>query len=350
MKQRLHLIYIAPSKNTFVERFNLCTPKYRNAANSKFELAGWPSPIYAPYCITYYLANRLCSQFDVKVYDWNETCRFTASKSDIILCHPKVIVEKNGKITLDFESISWRALSEASGARKILFMPYVPGADDLWLPQALAAANGEMVAITGLVWMKDFAAGPTSQLTKRFLRLDMGIEGQDYPRVKTTFNPPGKRKFLYIGHTADYKNTQMLEGIAATLPKFEGGHIGFGRIAGWKHLGSQIDLTPESMRVLAKEYDIFVSVSTGDAQATTILEQICFGLAIACTPETGYTFESLYRLDCKDLDLNVKILSELQRASEGQLLKHCEDNLRHVVEFHNWKDFADRVVKFINPS
>ena len=228
-------------------------------------------------------------------------------------------------------------------------MPYVPGADDLWLLNAVTAANGEMIAITGLVWMKDFAAGPTSKLTKHFLRLDMGIEVKDYPRVKTVFNPAGKRKFLYIGHTADYKNTRIIERIAATLPHFEGGHIGFGSIAGWKQLGSQLDLTPETMREIGEEYDIFVSVSTGDAQATTILEQICFGLAVASTPETGYTFESLYRLDSRDLDHNVKVLSEMRIASEGELLKHCEDNLRYAAEFHNWKDFADRVVRFIGP-
>lgn len=199
------------------------------------------------------------------------------------------------------------------------------------------------------IWARDWQAkSPFADLGDlRKTHLIMGIDAEDYPRVKQSFNPSGKRGYLYIGHTSWYKNTKELERIAESLPGYEFGHIGAGEIKGWKKIADFASLTPQFMSEIAKKYDFFVNVSTADPGATTILEQMCFGFVVACTPETGYEHPSLLRLSTNDTDSNVKILEDLQSLPAEELLKIATANRMVAMEKHSWGQFTKSALDFM---
>ena len=180
--------------------------------------------------------------------------------------------------------------------------------------------------------------------------LHMSIDTSDYPYSKKKFNIPGTRGYLYIGHDAWYKNTSELERIAARMPGKRFSHIGGGTIRGWKKLSNFSVLTPSFINQLVRDHDIFVTVSTADPQATTILEQMCLGLAVACTPETGYEYPSLFPLHTHNTEYNVRILQDLQEIQEDELISRAQRNRLIVETQHTWGQFTDSVCKFIGLS
>jgi glycosyltransferase involved in cell wall biosynthesis len=214
-------------------------------------------------------------------------------------------------------------------------------------------AGGGAIFIGGEIWERDWVTkSPFADLgeLKKIHLTRMGIDSKEYPLVKKSFNPKGIRRYLYVGHTAWYKNTAELERIAAAMPQYEFAHIGGGEVAGWKKLANFATLTPEYMKKLASEYDFFVNVSTADPQATTIVEQMCFGLAIACTPETGYDYPTFTELRVHDTEHNVRALLELQNADEEELLVRSRENRKIAVEKHGWAQFTDKVLDFAGIS
>lgn len=178
--------------------------------------------------------------------------------------------------------------------------------------------------------------------------MDNAIDPNEYPMVKTKFNPKGERKFFYVGHTAWYKNTIEMERLADCMPHFCGSHIGGGIIKGWKKIADFATLTPEFMLRIADEYDIFINTSSGDPQATTILEAICFGFPVACTPETGYNYPSIMKLDVNDTVKNIETLIRMQHMEETELQKLVKSNYTYVLDKHSWKSFLEKITKFMN--
>ena len=58
------------------------------------------------------------------------------------------------------------------------------------------------------------------------MHIDLAVNRSDFPFIKKNFNPIKKRRFLYIGHTALYKNFSLLERLAEKLPDIEFAWIG----------------------------------------------------------------------------------------------------------------------------
>jgi hypothetical protein len=314
----------------------------------------WQRPIRAPHSISYHILHALRKRGTVRFYSIYEKGPIHLGEDDIFIGQP---IPRGGfsytgrPESDDPESITSATLRlyTGSGHKKILIMPYandpmlVGWAKDL----AERYANG-LILIGGEIWTRNWEDTPFGSIDKRNItRLDMGIDMDDYPLVKKQFNAPGKRRYLYIGHTAWYKNTAELERIARAMPEYEFAHIGNGDIKGWKKISGFAKLTPTYMRELAKQYDIFVSTSSADAQATTILEQMCFGLVVACTHESGYEYSSLVRLSTFDTSHNVRALLELQCASEAELVRRVSENRKIAAHAHSWKLLCDTVTNLV---
>ncbi len=131
------------------------------------------------------------------------------------------------------------------------------------------------------------------------------------------------------------------------MPDFQGGHIGGGIVRGWKQISDFAPFTKEFLDEIAKEYDIFVTTSTADAQATTILENMCFGFPIACTPETGYEYPSIVRLSTHDTEANVMALTKMKNMNEDELLKLVQENYDIVKKYHSWETYVKKVSDFM---
>lgn len=316
-------------------------------------LIPWQRPIRAPHSISYHLLHALQGLSRVRFYSLYERGRITLGPDDIFIGQP---VPQGGfsyegrPETDDPHSVTSATLRHYQGSshKKALIMPYANDETYISWTRTLSSLADRLILVGGDYWRKDTASIPLGDLTgRKVLGVNMCVAPEEYPFIKTSFNPPGQRKFLYVGHTGWYKNIAELERIAAAIPGFQGGHIGIGEIRGWKKISNFTRLTPDFMQSIAKEYDIFVNTSSADPQATTILEHMCFGFPIACTAESGYTYDSVTRLSTTDTSLNCAQLNRLQYEDEAVLKRASRENLEHVVQSHNWKNFTDAITSFI---
>ncbi len=317
-------------------------------------LISWQHPIRSVHAISYNLLHTFKNKgYPVRFYSLYEECVAKVGPDDIFIGLPVPRGGMGATRPDDDEpcSVTSRTIREHPHNKNFIIMPYSHDPTYAMWTKALVKQNAEQgggaIFIGGKIWEDNWERSPYADITPlKKIHVAMGIDPNDYPRVKTHFNPKGKRRYIYIGHTSWYKNTEQLERIASAIPGFEGLHIGGGHVRGWENR-SFASLTPEFMTGIAEAYDIFVNTSIGDPQATTILEQMCFGLVVACTPETGYAHPSLVMLSTSDTEKNVQILQGLQYADEEHLLRRADQNRATAIAEHSWEKFCSRVVTFM---
>lgn len=354
--QRMHFAYTVPMSRSIARRaidkllLKLrLPPLYRNASDM---FIPWKQPVRSPHCISYQLLHAFKKSYKVKFYNIYERLMPRMHKGDIFVGQPMPsggFVNESRPKTDDKGSVTSLAIRNSPNTKNFLIMPYTH--DPLyisWTRDLVASQIEGLILVGGKIWERDWHLSPLKDIQiKRKIHVEMGINPEDYPVVKKSFSSKGSRKYLYIGHTAWYKNIVELERIAAKMSEYQFAHIGGGEVKGWKKLADFADLTPQFMSEIAKEYDIFVNTSTGDAQATTILEQMCFGFVVACTPETGYDHESLIGLHTSDTESNVRILKRLQDLDESEMLSIAAKNRQAAVEHHSWEEFTSKIIRFI---
>lgn len=347
----VHFVYSIPRGNLFdrirdrLSRYGVLPYRYRNGKMT------WNHPVRSPHSITFHLLQALRTRYRVKLYSMYEKGKITLKPGDFMIGSPVPVghfssAPRSGGD--DPTSIVSRTIRENSEGKTFLLMPYAREEGySSWVRTLAGEADGLMLVCSDL-WTRDTKDTPLGDLTLYdWMRIPMCIDPKDYPLVKETFNPPGTRKILYIGHDAWYKNVPELERIATALPQYSFGHLGSGSVSGWKNIASFATLTPEFMKEIAREYDLFVTVSTADPQATTILEQMCFGMPIACTPETGYEYPSIVRLSTTDTAHNVKQLELLQHMPEEQLRALVRQNRETAIHSHHWNQFTDPILAYL---
>lgn len=361
MKPTVHFAYTAPFGASLARRgldkaLRLAhfPPLYRSGYDA---LIPWQHPIRAPHSITYNVLRTIRERgYPVRLYSLYEHAIAQRKPEDIFIGQP---LPKNGmgatrSVSDDSLSITSRTIRTYPSPRNFIMMPYAHDAEYSTFAKELirenSAAGGGAIFIGGDIWQRNWETkSPLADLgeLRKIHITHMGIDADEYPVVKKRFNEKGKRGYLYIGHTAWYKNTLELERIAERMPRDRFAHIGGGTIKGWKKLADFASLTSDYMSRLADEYDIFVNVSTADPQATTIIEQMCFGFAVACTPETGYEYSTLVKLSTHDTEYNVRTLSSLQNLSGEHLISTAQVNRNVVITQHTWNQFVDKVLDFV---
>jgi len=361
MKPTVHLAFAVPMGSTLLRRgldkgisFAHLPPLYRSAWDP---LIPWQHPIRAPHSITYNLTRAIQARgYRVRLYRLYEHTVASMKPGDIFIGQPLPFggLGATRGTTDDPATVTSRTVREFPSKRNFILMPYAHDEQYSGFLRNIvgenAKAGGGAIFVGGKIWERDWdKRSPLAELGPlRKLHLPMAIDPTEYPFVKKTFNAKGKRRYLYIGHTAWYKNTVELERIAARMPEYEFAHIGGGEIKGWKKLSNFAKLTPEYVSRLANEFDIFMTVSTADPQATTILEQMCFGFPVACTPESGYDHDSIVLLSTTDTEGNCKKLLELQVEEEEGLLTRARKNHDYALRFHDWDEFTKSITSFIH--
>ncbi len=312
-------------------------------------LIPWKRPIRAPHSISFHLLHALQKRYRVRFYSIYEHTVAPVRSGDLVLAQPAPVTTDNPPRQIDKEAVTHRTFYEHPEVKKIIIMPY--SGDSLytaWWKDLVRDHGANCIFLCGKIWIDRWNLSPFKGLSiKRLLRLNMCIDQDEYPLVKSSFNSKGKRGYLYIGHVSWYKNTSQLERIAEAMPEYTFGHIGGGHIRGWEKISEFADLTPQFMAKIAEVYDVFVNCSTADPQATTILEQMCFGFAVACTPESGYTYDSVIPLSTTDTIFNVKQLLKLQNLDQEILLEWSKKNREYARLFHHWEAFSKEIMKYI---
>lgn len=350
----IHFVYATPY--SLLDKITMRLFK-RKLYHPSWERYNWPDPLKAPLSITYQIAKRLAENYHVKLYHLKERIVIEPEEGDILLGH----------LWPDPKTVMYRSLDNSKFSMKCLVGPYnhdvrqwsssinvenfgpPPGVPPqvLWVYKAIMKCD-KCFAICGRYWIDTFEKSPFAALQDKIVHLNMAIDTDQYPMVKIRFNQPGKRKFFYIGRYAHEKGTDLLERLAENVPGFEGGYICPGRhIKGWKKISEPTKLTPDFMKKIAEEYDIFINMSRADAQATTVLEAMSWGFPVACTRESGYTDENFFYLDLHDENTNIEIFRRIQQMTNTELERMALDNRKVVEDTYCWSKFVSKIEKTI---
>jgi glycosyltransferase involved in cell wall biosynthesis len=286
------------------------------------------------------LGEHLRARHDVRQYDWDDTRAITPGSDAVLLGHA--------------HPAPWtifRRSAARPGWRRILpLSPYSHGDNYqvAFLDRTIHRAD-LYLAITGNRWFETVGDSAFAHWRPKMVHVDLAVDRTDFPRVKGAFAEQGRRRFLYIGHTRWYKNTDYLSTIAALMPEADFSWIGHGGrpIAGLKALGRWNFATEEARRLVA-EHDFLVTAGSSDANPTTILEAMAWGLIPVCTPESGYRgLAGVPNIPLDDAHAAVAILRELQAAPSARLEELRAMNDAALEEHFNWERFCHVVAEAI---
>ncbi|MBT5793447.1 MAG: hypothetical protein HOI10_01105 [Deltaproteobacteria bacterium] len=193
--------------------------------------------------------------------------------------------------------------------------------------------------------MRRLKDSPFQHWEQKIVHLDLAVDREDFPFIKEYFNPAGKRRFLYIGHTAWYKNTSFLERLAEKLPE-----TSFSWMGGTQRLNNinglgKLDFSKVDAHKLIKEFDFLITVGTADANPTTILESMAWGLIPVCSVQSGYEgFSGIRNISIDNIDDAVKTINNLQSVSDKELKIWQQINLAELDKHFNWDRFCEQVL------
>jgi glycosyltransferase involved in cell wall biosynthesis len=297
--------------------------------------------ISTPDAIGRKLGERLRHHYQVVHHEWDAAYAISPHPGDVLLGH--------------VHPAPWscfrRSLKRPGWRRVIAMQPYNHG--DLRQMAFLDSVLDDcdlFLAITGHYWYDSAGASLCSHWRPKLIHLDLAVDRQEFPVLKTAFNTPGSRRFVYIGHAGWTKNTSYLSRMAELVPETTISWIGPGRpsaIPGLQALGAQDFSTRHGRETLAA-YDFMVTVGRADANPTTILEAMAWGLIPVCTPQSGYTNEvGIVNIPLDNAVEAVRVLRWLQAAPEAELRQLQVHNWRRLDEHFNWDRFTGQVIAAI---
>ena len=296
----------------------------------------WPAT--APLSITHHVLRALRGLDEVRFYDWKERIVIRNQPEDVLIGHP---------FPDDLSRAFNRACLKGHFEARVAMNPLHYGLPEY--VQALAPALDacdHILGITGPYWFDTWSQGPFARWTPKITRLDMAIDISRFPRVKRSFNPAGRRKFLFIGNGGPQKGTHLLSHLFG-LARGKHRCVWIGADRNFPNLERRPFQVLQGAAVerLAAECDVFLTMGVADANPTTILEAMAWGFPVACTPQSGYyRMSEIRELSTSDMALNLAVLDYFQSADETELLQQA-DRARSLVERHyTFERFTQTVV------
>lgn len=298
--------------------------------------------ISAPDSIGRKLAQRLSSRYEVVLHDWHWRYRIDPKPGDILVGHPHP----------DPGTVFRMSAVRAGWNRVLMLCPYNEDLDQWAYLELVIGRCDQYLAICGPYWWDRLDRSVFSHWRPKMVRLDMAIDAGDFPLVKSSFNPAGRRRFVYIGNSLPMKNVQYLGSLAERLPGTEFARIGPARtrIAGVVDHGRRDFGDPNDL-ALIRDFDFLIMPSRIDANPTTILEAMAWGLIPVCTPQCGYEdVPGIINIPLDAPDHAASVIRELQELPDSRLLDLQEANRRRVVREFTWDRFAATVIGAIESA
>lgn len=304
-----------------------------------FVYAGQPNSgsLHAALQITHNLFNFLETKTAVCYHDWTSKNDVDFGPEDLLLGHPNY----------DTDTVVQKIFRKPHG-KKCLIFPFHHGrpADNLPFNTLVHAAD-KVFSICGPYWYDTIDNSAFAGWKSKITRIDMAIDPIAFPFVKTEFNQ--RRQLLYMGSSIPNKNLPMLAAVMRAMPDvtlyWYGGdsrhplaRLKNVRTTGWVNMNHHIAID------IAKHADIIVSVSDSDANPTTLLEAMAWGLPVACTRESGYYNDQLFtELYLNDVPRTVKALRIMMDLSNEQLKARSVAGRQEVITKYTWNRFCATV-------
>lgn len=361
---KCHFVYAVPTPRSYIFKFFWKLSEFA-------ALAGLPAPIVlnrnpddqifsfwptrSPYENTKNIYKALQSLAKTNLYHLTERVSISFENDDIFLGHPYFPHRpgKSGVTELAFQSKSKPQVlclisplhCDVTIQTSHINKDFLDDIDRL-MPHA-----DKLFAIMGPYWWDQWDKSPYAHWKPKMVRLDMAIDIQRFPRLKTTFNKPGKRGYLFIGGSWDpRKGSDYFSSLMSSLGNVVCGWIGDGPdIPGVRRISGIRELTPEFMSQIAKEYDFFVSPAKADPNPTTILECMAWGFPVVCTPQSGY-YATPYRhnIYLDDLSSSVSVLQQLQYLDEDLLLNMANFARDVVASDYSWEILCNKIISEVS--
>lgn len=293
--------------------------------------------ISAPHSIGRKLGALLARRYDVVQYDLYARAAIRPRTGDVLLGHP--VPSPLSCFTRNARRRGWR--------RVIMMYPFNGHPRDMAFLLRVLPSCDRFLAITGRYWF-DRAREDFPSWFPQMSHLDLAVDRSDFPQVKRAFSPPGRRKFLYIGNLARAKNVGYLSDIAHACSNMDFAWFGAGgAIPGVKSLG-YADFASPTVQALVAEHDFLLTVGSNDANPTTILEGMAWGLIPVCTPQSGYSqFPGVFNVPLGNVSGAVRELTRLQGLPSDELMKIQQANFDQLDHHFNWERVYCDVVSAI---
>ena len=287
----------------------------------------------APWSIGNHLAIALRKAgYQVIPYDWEARVRMDVRPGDLLLGHPH---EEPG---FAFTDNLWQPF----GAR-VAIAPW-NGSEPYTrrLAQSEQVLNA-VIPICGPYW--------ADKAPDHWYPLDMAINATHYPRVRQKWNPQGARKILYVGCTLECKGPDLLSDLAVALAgEMEIHHVGPGLIPGAYPWG-YVEMETDKGRAIAAGCDFVIAPGRADANPTTILEGVSWGLIPLLTRTSGWDFtevSSIPFVDPTNLEGAVGVLRQLNQEPEAWLDSEQARMISYLQEYMSFERFTARVLEVID--
>lgn len=289
----------------------------------------------SPWCIGNEVGDRLLQRHDVRFYNWRDEFRIEPAPGDILLGHPH----------WSPRTVFRRSVDHPHFARRLLLAPYVGDPRQVAFHNRVIDRCDLFLAITGSHWFRDIPGSAMARWLPKMRHLDLAVNRAHFPLLKQRFNPAGRRRFVYIGHTARNKNTSYLSALAATGPDADISWIGRGRkpIPGLNALGF-MDLSSETGRDALAGFDFMITVGDHDANPTTILESLSWGLIPVCSPQSGYEgTPGMVNIPLGNTAAAAQVITHLQHCDDAELQGLRAAGERQLHEHFHWGRFHAQI-------
>ncbi|MDQ6769194.1 MAG: hypothetical protein M3Z54_04325 [Gemmatimonadota bacterium] len=298
--------------------------------------------ISCPDAIGRHVAEALRAQgYRVATYDWDDLRLIRPVAEDVLIGHPH-----------PWPWTVFRRSAQQDGWRRVLLLsPFNHDLRQVAFLEPVIRSCDLFLAISGNYWFSTIARSKVAHWEPKIVHLDLAVDVADFPPVKRRFNPSGRRRFLYVGHSGWPKNVKYLSEIASRMPDAEFAWIGTGPpIRGLRPLGFQ-DFRTEGAQKLVGGYDFLITVGIADANPATILEAMAWGLIPICTPESGYSgYEGIINIPLNDADAVVGILRRYLSLPDADLCRLQAANWDVIGAHFNWDRFVQQVIDAIESS
>lgn len=296
----------------------------------------------SPDSIGWNLFEFLKREYDVVAYDWDSLSTIVPNDGDVLIGHAH---------PLPF-TIFRNSIKSALWKRKIMLQPFNCDLEQISYLDSFIENVDLYLAISGEYWFGCDEFRKFARWAPKMSRMDMAIERSAFPFLKHQFNPVGSRNFLYIGNDHPAKGLNFLDKVASQFPYGRFAWAGSGnslRYPHLKHLGV-IDFGIDSGREVVRNYDFMITVGTYDANPTTILEAMSWGLIPVATKTSGYINQkSIKIISNNSIEDAVSLIRNLDTLDENEL-KIVQSHGSEDLKLYDWQRFCERVYQAITSS
>ncbi|TCP29377.1 hypothetical protein [Sphingomonas sp. BK235] len=289
--------------------------------------------ISAPDVIGRTLLNQLGRDQAIRAHDFDRTYRIDPEPGDILIGHAHPIAH----------TVFRRSVRRPGWARRILLEPFNADWQQVGFIDAVIDQCDLFLAITGRYWFEDHD-GPTARWKPKMVHVDLAVDRAQYPLLRTEVAPAGQRRFLYIGNDHPGKNLGYLDAIAGAWQ--EGTIDWAGRGAPLRHVTSLgfVDFSTAAGRDIVSTYDFLITVGRADANPSTVLEAMSWGLVPICTPTSGYVDEpAIVNVPLNDVAGACAVLGQLQRAPSEEIIALRTAARTRLDTHYRWDRLVDQV-------